>query len=60
MKNWNWKQWTAFGIVIAVIITIVVLHIVQPVMAFAWTELFAGGSFAVGAVAGYLFKQNEK
>lgn len=56
MKNWNWKQWTAFGLMIAVIITIVVLHLVQPAISFAWTELFAGGSFVLGAVAGYLFK----
>lgn len=60
MKKWNWKQWTAFGIVIAVIITIIVLHIVQPVMSFAWTELFAACSFIVGCVTGYLFKQKEQ
>lgn len=60
MKKWTWKQWTAFAIVIAVIITVLVLHLVQPVITFAWAELFVSCSFVVGAVAGYLFKKNEK
>ena len=54
MKNWNWKQWTAFGIVVAIIIAAVVCHLVQPVVTYAWLELVAGGTFALGGVAGYL------
>ena len=60
MKNWNWKQWTAFGIIIAVIIIIIILHIVQPVLAFAWTELFTGSGFILGGLSGYLFKQKTR
>ena len=35
MKNWNWKQWTAFGVVVAVIIAAFVCHLVQPEVTYA-------------------------
>lgn len=54
MKNWNWKQWTAFGIVVAIIIAAVVCHLVQPVVTYAWLEMISGGTFVLGGVAGYL------
>lgn len=59
MKNWNWKQWTAFGVMCAVVIAAVVCHLVQPVVSYAWLEAVAAGTFALGAVAGYLFKKNN-
>ena len=59
MKNWTWKQWTAFAIIAILVIALVVLHLVQPVIAFAWTEVFCAGSFILGAVSGYLFKKEN-
>lgn len=56
MKKLTWQQWTAIGIVLAVIITAVVLHLVQPTVSFAFTEIIGVGAFVLGAVCGYLFK----
>lgn len=56
MKKWNWKQWTGFGLICAVVITFVVLHLVQPAVSYAFSECMAAGAFVVGAVAGYLLK----
>lgn len=58
MKNFTWKQWTAIGVIAAVVITLIVLHLVQPVITFAWTEVFCAGSFILGGVAGYLIKKD--
>lgn len=58
MKNLTWKQWTAIGILIAVIITLVVLHLVQPSISFALTEIFSFGAFILGCVAGFLFEKD--
>lgn len=52
----TWQQWTAIGIALAVIITAVVLHLVQPAVSFAFTEIIGAGAFVLGAVCGYLFK----
>ena len=52
MKNWSWKQWTAFGIIVAVVIAAVVCHLVQPVVTYAWLEMIAGGTFGLGLLAG--------
>ena len=60
MKNWTWKQWTALGIIVAVVIALVVLHLVQPTVTFAWLELFTAGGFVLGAITGYLFKKKEQ
>lgn len=59
MKNLNWKQWTAIGIITAVIIAIIVLHFVQPQVSFAFTEVVAVASFVVGGITGYLLKKND-
>jgi len=59
MKNLNWKQWTAIGLIIALVITILVLHLTQPVMSFAWVELFTFISFIAGGVTGYFLKSKQ-
>jgi len=59
MKNWTWQQWTALGIIAAVIIAAVVLHLVQPEVSFAFFEIGALVMFAVGVVAGYLLKKKN-
>lgn len=43
-------------IVLAFVIGLITLHLVQPAVSYALCELFCGGSFALGAVAGYLAK----
>jgi hypothetical protein len=60
MKNWNWKQWTAFGLTVAVIIAGVVLHFVQPQVSYAFTEAMTAGGFVLGGVAGYMFAKNQQ
>ena len=59
MKNWTWKQWTAIGVIVAVIIAAVVCHLVQPQVTYAWLEIVACGTFVLGAVTGYLLKKNN-
>ena len=60
MKNWNWQQWTALGIIAAVIIAAVVLHLVQPQVSYAYLEISAAVTFVLGGVAGWLLaKKNE-
>jgi len=59
MKKWTWKEWTALGIVAAVIIAAVVCHLVQPVVTYAWLELISGGTFVLGGVAGYLIGKGK-
>ena len=53
MKNLNWMQWTAIGLIIAAIITEIVFIFVQPL-----TAVVASFSFVFGCVAGYLLKKN--
>jgi hypothetical protein len=59
MKNWTWKQWTALGIIAAVVIAAVVCHLVQPQVTYAWLEMVAGGTFVLGALVGYWLKKND-
>ena len=59
MKNWTWKQWTALGVIVAVVIAAVVCHLVQPTVSYAWLEAVALGTFVLGLVAGYLLKKNN-
>ena len=60
MKNWNWQQWTALGIIAAVIIAAVVLHLVQPQVSYAYLEICAAVTLVLGGVAGWLLaKKNE-
>lgn len=60
MKNWNWKQWTSFGIIVALLITIVVLHLVQPQITYSFAELMTFIGAVAGFIAGYLFKRDIK
>lgn len=59
MSKWNWKQWTAFGVIVAVIIAAVVCHLVQPSVSYAWLEAVALVTFALGVATGYLLKKNN-
>lgn len=59
MKNWTWKQWTALGVCVAVIIAAVVCHLVQPTVSYAWLEAVSLGTFALGVATGYLLKKNN-
>ena len=59
MKNWTWKQWTAIGIIAAVVIAAVVCHLVQPQVTYAWLEMVAGVTFVLGALVGYWLKKND-
>lgn len=52
----NWKKWVAVGITAAVVITGIILHLVQPTISFAWTELMCACAFVAGGVSGYLIK----
>ena len=58
-KNWTWKQWTALGIIVAVVIAAVVCHLVQPKVSYAWFEMISAGAFVLGCVTGYLLKKNN-
>ena len=59
LKNLSWQQWTAFGLIIALIITAVVLHLVQPEVSFAFTEIASVVTFFVGVVVGYLLGKKK-
>ena len=59
MKNWNWKQWTAIGIIVAVVVALVICHLVQPTVSYAWLEMVSAGTFILGGVTGYLLKKND-
>lgn len=58
MRNWNWKQWTGFGVAAATLVTFVVLHLVQPQVSYAWTEVMCAGTFILGGVAGFLLRSH--
>lgn len=53
MKNWTWKQWTAVGIISAVVIAAVACHLVQPEVTYAWLEMVSCGTFVFGAAVGH-------
>lgn len=59
MKNLTWQQWTAIGIIAAVIIAAVVLHLVQPHVSYAFFEIGAVVMFVVGVLTGYLLKKKN-
>jgi len=59
MKNWTWQQWTALGIIAAVIIAAIVLHLVQPNVSYAFFEIGALVMFGIGVVTGYLLKKKN-
>ena len=60
MKNWNWKQWTALGVIIAAVITLVVLHFKQPEVSYAFTEAMSAGSLILGFLGGFFIKDHVK
>lgn len=47
MKNWTWKQWTAFGLVVAVIIAEVVSVFVAP-----WAAVLGAVTAVFAFIAG--------
>ena len=59
MKNLTWQQWTAIGIIAAVVITGVVLHFVQPQVSYALTEAMTICAFIVGGITGYMLKKKN-
>lgn len=59
MKKLNWKQWTAIGITIAVVIAGVVLHLKQPEVSYAFTEIVAAVSFVLGGGVMWLLKSKN-
>lgn len=49
MKNWTWKEWTAFALAMLVIIGEVVLVFVQP-----WSALFVAVAAVFSFVTGWI------
>ena len=49
MKNWNWKQWTAFALAVLVVVGEVVLVFVQP-----WSALYVAIASVFAFIAGWL------
>lgn len=59
MKNWSWKQWIGFALVIAVVIAAVVCHLVQPEVSYAWLEMVSGGTFVLGGLSVWLLGRKK-
>lgn len=59
MKNWSWKQWTGFALVIAVVIAAVVCHLVQPEVSYAVLEMVSGGTFVLGGLSVWLLGRKK-
>lgn len=59
MKNWTCKQWTAIGVIAAVIISAVVCHLVQPKVTYAWLEMVSCGTFVLGTITGCWLSKNK-
>lgn len=58
----NWKLWVVIAIIAAIVIAAVVCHLVQPKVTYAWLEVVAGCTLALGVVLGvvidhYLLKK---
>ncbi len=49
MKNWNWKQWTAFTLAVLVVVGEVVLVFAQP-----WSALYVAIAAVCAFTAGWL------
>ena len=60
MKTWTWKEWTAFGLIVALVIAIIVLHFVQPVVSYALLEFACCRTGIITFIAGYLFGKSRK
>lgn len=48
-----WKKWLVVAIVALIIIAIVVLHLVQPKITYAFAEVLIAIAFIIGGVAGW-------
>lgn len=59
MKKLSWQQWTAIGIIAAIILTAIVLHLVQPQVSFAFTEIAGLATFAIGVLTGYFIGKKK-
>ena len=57
MSKLTWQQWVGIGLVAATIITLVVLHFVQPEVSYAFTEAMTVGGVMVGGIAGWLISK---
>lgn len=49
MKKWTWKEWTAFALVLAVLVAEVISVFVAP-----WAALLGAGTGVFAFVAGWL------
>lgn len=49
MKNWTWKEWTALGLVAAVIVAEVVSIFVAP-----WAALLGACTAVLSGIAGFI------
>ena len=49
MKNWTWKEWTALGLVVAVLIAEIVSVFVAP-----WAALLGACTGVLSFIAGYI------
>ena len=49
MKNWNWKQWTTFGLIAAVVVAEVISVFVAP-----WAAVLGAGTAVLAFIAGWL------
>lgn len=59
MKNWTWKNWTGFAIIVSAIIAFFICHLVQPQVSYAWLETISAGAFALGGISGYLIGKGK-
>ncbi len=53
MKNWNWKQWTAFILTVLVVIGEIVLVFAQP-----WSALYVAIASGCAFAAGWLIAKH--
>jgi hypothetical protein len=56
----NWKRWTALGLGLAIVITLIVLHLVQPEISYAWNEVFCAVAFVTGFIISRLWRNDNK
>lgn len=59
MKNWTWKNWTAFGIIVAAILGFGICHLVQPQVSYAWLEVISAMTFVLGGISGFLIEKGK-
>ena len=59
IKSVTVAQWIAIALFVAVIITAIVLHFVQPQVSYAFFEIGALALYLLGLISGYLIKKNN-